>query len=66
MKRNDLDLNPDLARARIGPTQLTLVLGAAIVSLLLFVSSVSAGEYAPCDKVKTGTSGQMYAFKDGC
>ena len=68
MKRIDFDLTPDqeLALTRIGPCQLALMLGAVFLAFVLFVSAASAGEYAACNKVKTGTSGQMYAFKDGC
>jgi hypothetical protein len=68
MKRIDFDTTyeQELAPERLGLCSMAVVLGATLFVLALFSGVASAGEYAPCDKVKAGRSGQIYAFKDDC
>ena len=68
MKRIDFDITQEqeFAPPRREPTRLLLAFGSACLVFALFVSAAAAGEYAPCDKVKTGRTGHFYAFKADC
>ena len=68
MKRIDFDIIPEqeFTPRRGHPARLVLAVGSACLVLALFASAATAGDYAPCDKVKTGRTGQFYAFKDDC